>query len=360
MLSGGDLTLQSTDTCCFQLLAYTSTVRLPFGRIFFCFHDGRPFLLLRARLACILHLARRRKGCPGASRSAGVSRWREDPRELLEPDHVCLRDCLKALLNDCFDVDISDTGEHITDAAGQLSYIPFPTCNETGRPLELLFGVEKEINCTIDFIDDPFFHLLEFYVHNDAPLTCRIPTKPLPPSALKDEFEKGTTEETDGQGSLSDIYTPMVVALAGTLQLSHLHVATSMNVLVHAAPKSVSPGTIAAATAYSISREPPTRIVIGDPLPLKFSVRWYPTTQLPSGWTGVGGHLTFSTLVYCMLSALASAAICVTYFRGVELPRRLKSHGKDRLGGMERGGLGGYGLSAGGGNGYGYGIGKRD
>jgi hypothetical protein len=38
----------------------------------------------------------------------------------------------------------------------------------------------------------------------------------------------------------------------------------------------------------------------------------------------------------------------------------LKSHGKDRLGGMERGGLGGYGLGASGGNGYGYGIGKRD
>jgi hypothetical protein len=60
--------------------------------------------------------------------------------------------------------------------------------------------------------------------------------------------------------------------------------------------------------------------------------------------------------VYCGLSALASAAICVTYFRGVELPRRLKSHGKDRLGGIERGGLGGYGIA----NGYGYGLGKRD
>lgn len=255
----------------------------------------------------------------------------------------------------------SDTGEHITDASGQLSYIPFPICNETGRPLELLFGVEKEINCTLDFIDDPFFHLLEFYVHNDAPLTCRIPTKPLPPSVQPKEYEEGTTDHTDGQGSLSEIYTPMIVALTGTLQLSHLHVSTSINVLVHAAPKSVAPGTIAAATAYSISRDPPTRIVIGDALPMKFSVRWYPNTSLPSGWTGVGGHLTFSTLVYCIISALASAAICVAYFRGVELPRRLKSHGKDRLGGMERGGLGGlggYGIANG--NGYGYGVGKRD
>ncbi|KAF2774336.1 hypothetical protein EJ03DRAFT_5049 [Teratosphaeria nubilosa] len=250
----------------------------------------------------------------------------------------------------------SDSGEHIQDASGALQYQPFPTCNETGRPLELLFGVERDINCTIDFIDDPFFHLLEFYVHNDAPLTCRIPTKPFPPSALKDEFEKGTRDETEGQGSLSEVYTPMIVALTGTLQLSHLHVSTAMNVLVHAAPKSVAPGTIAAATAYSISREPPTRIVIGDSLPLRFSVRWYPNTSLPSGWTGVGGHLTFSTLVYCLISAGASAAICLAYFRGIELPRRLKSHGKDRLGGIERGGLGGYGLT----NGYGYGVGKRD
>ncbi|KAK4893603.1 hypothetical protein LTR10_002846 [Elasticomyces elasticus] len=259
----------------------------------------------------------------------------------------------------------TESGEHIQDASGQLSYIPFPTCNETGRPLELLFGVEKDINCTIDFIDDPFFHLLEFYVHNDAPMTCRIPTKPLPPSALKDQYEQGTKDTTEGQGALSEIYTPMIVALTGTLQLSHLHVSTSMNVLVHAAPKSVAPGTIAAATAYSISRDPPTRIVIGDALPLRFSVRWYPNTSLPSGWAGVGGHLTFSTLVYCLISAGASAAICLAYFRGIELPRRLKMHGKDRIGGMERGGsLGGYGITNGGGYGYGIGngngIGKRD
>lgn len=36
-----------------------------------------------------------------------------------------------------------ETGEHITDAKGQLQYVPFATCNETGRPLELYFGVEK-------------------------------------------------------------------------------------------------------------------------------------------------------------------------------------------------------------------------
>ena len=216
--------------------------------------------------------------------------------------------------------------------------------------LELQFGIEQEVNCTIDFIDDTFYHLLEFYIHNDAPLSCRIPTRPI--SSTLD-----ATDEEDGEGGLSNVYTPMIVALAGSLQLSHIHIATDLNVLVHAAPRARSPGTLAAATAYSVDRNPPTRLVIGDPLPLRLSVRWYPNISLPSGWTGVGGHLTLSTLIYCLLSAAASAVACAAYFRGVELPRRLKSHGKDRLGGVERGGgLGGYGIP----NGYGYGTGKRD
>jgi len=38
-----------------------------------------------------------------------------------------------------------ETGEHITNEKGELQYIPFPRCNETGRPLELNFGIEKGI-----------------------------------------------------------------------------------------------------------------------------------------------------------------------------------------------------------------------
>ncbi len=144
----------------------------------------------------------------------------------------------------------------------------------------------------------------------------------------------------------------MVFALTGTLQLSHLHVSNYLNVLVHALPKSDAPGVIDAATAYSVSHlTRNTRIVIGDPLALRLSVRWYPTTMLPSGWTGVGGHVFPSTVVYCLLSVLGSVAVCTAYFRGVELPRRLRSHGRDRtFGGAE---MGRY-------NGYGYGINKRE
>jgi hypothetical protein len=238
----------------------------------------------------------------------------------------------------------------ITDASDQLQYIPFPTCNETGRPLELHFGIERDVNCTIDFVTDEFFHLLEFYIHNDAPLSCRIPSKPLPPSVLEREYRVSDESTQEGAlGTQSTLYTPLVVALSGTLQLSHLHVGNFVNLLVHAAPKSVSPGTIEAASAYSVSSHTRnTKITIGDPLPLAFSVRWYPSTTLPPGWSGYGGHIYTSTLLYCLLSAGASAAICIAYFRGVDLPRRLKRFTAERMngGGGSRyvGSGGGYGL----------------
>lgn len=269
-----------------------------------------------------------------------------------------------------------DTGEHITDAQGQLQYIPFPTCNETGRSLELFFGDEKEINCTIDFISDPFFHLLEFYVHNDAPLTCRVPSRPLSSSSSasgsssppKDaEYTvSDPTAQTGAMGTESTLYTPLIIALAGTLQLSHLHISNHLNLLVHAAPKSIAPGTIDAAAAYSISAHTKqTRISIGDSLSLHFSVRWYPSTSLPSGWSGVGGHVYTSTLVYCALSAGAATAVCVAYFRGVELPRRLRRYARDKTfgGGGGEARFGGYGYrlpQSNGYGGYGYGIGKKD
>ncbi|KAF1960603.1 hypothetical protein CC80DRAFT_437656 [Byssothecium circinans] len=264
-----------------------------------------------------------------------------------------------------------ETGEHITDASGQLQYVPFPTCNETGRPLELFFGVEKDINCTIDFISDPFFHLLEFYIHNDAPLTCRIPSKPLPPSVLEHDFRVADSSTQEGAlGTQSTLYTPLILALAGTLQLSHLHVGNSLNLLVHAAPKSVSPGTVDAAAAYSVSSHSRnTRVTIGDSLTLEFAVRWYPSTTLPPGWSGYGGHVYKSTFLYCLLSAGASAAVCIAYFRGVELPRRLRRYARDKLNGDAGARLvggGGYGLPVANGNGargyggYGYGVGKKD
>lgn len=39
----------------------------------------------------------------------------------------------------------SATGEHISNEKNELQYIPFPICNETGKPLELAYGVEEGI-----------------------------------------------------------------------------------------------------------------------------------------------------------------------------------------------------------------------
>jgi hypothetical protein len=164
------------------------------------------------------------------------------------------------------------------------------------------------------------------------------------------------------------LYTPLIIALSGLLQLSHLHVGNNLNLLVHAAPKSVSPGTVDAAAAYSVSSHTHNaKVTIGDSLSLSFSVRWYPSTTLPPGWSGYGGHVYKSTFLYCLLSAGASAAVCIAYFRGVELPRRLRRYARDKMNGGGRlgGGGGGYGLPVAngrgyGGYGYGVGPGKKD
>ncbi|KAI9870880.1 MAG: hypothetical protein M1830_002184 [Pleopsidium flavum] len=182
-------------------------------------------------------------------------------------------------------------------------------------------------------------------------MTCRIPSRPL---SGERTINRVAISPTSTSSSVNEEYIPLVFALTGTLQLSHLHISNNLNVLLHAAPKSTDPGVIDAATAYSVSHNTRnTRIVIGDALPLRLSVRWYPTTNLPSGWTGVGGHLFLSTLFYCLLSAGAAFALSLAYFRGVEFPKRLRAHGKERVGGERFG----YGYTA---TANGYGIGKRD
>ena len=169
-------------------------------------------------------------------------------------------------------------------------------------------------------------------------------------------------------------HIPLVFAVAGTLQLSHMHVSTHMNVLLHSVPKhhlrphdsgvldsavaySTSPlsrmdGAAAAAAAHS------HRLIIGDPLPLSFSVRWFPTPALPKTegkveWQGLGGHLYASTVFYSIVSFGAGVCLAAMYTMGVVLPRRLRSRA---LGGATP--LG-YGLGGGIGNGWGYSSSKR-
>lgn len=256
----------------------------------------------------------------------------------------------------------SETGEHIQLANDEIQWVPFPVCNETKKPLEFRYGVEAEQNCTIAMITDPFFHLLEFYVHSDAPLACRMATRPAPHI------------ETVGEKPHVPEYVPLVFALAGTLQLSHLHVATHLNVLLHSLPKHhIHPhdsGVLDSGVAYSTSPLGHTsegggdthhtgtalrRLVIGDPLPLSFSVRWFPTPALPKTeghveWAGMGHHVSLSTIFYGLVSFLAGTILSAVYFFGTVLPQRLKARslgGATPLGyGMGMNGVGnGWGIA---------------
>ncbi|KAL7627230.1 hypothetical protein AAE478_001419 [Parahypoxylon ruwenzoriense] len=243
-----------------------------------------------------------------------------------------------------------ETGEHIQNAKNEIQWVPFPACNETGKPLEFHYGIEGEINCTIPIIDDPFFHLLEFYIHSDAPLSCRLPARP--PAHIEMVGEKPHEQE----------YIPLVFALAGTLQLSHLHISTHLNILLHSTPKHhIHPhdsGVLDSGAAYSTSPLShmdgsfTKRLVIGDPMPLSFSVRWFPTPALPKTegkveWQGMGGHIYASTIFYALVSFVAGVLVSGVYFFGIILPKRLKGRG---LGGATP--LG-YGVNSVG-NGWGY------
>jgi hypothetical protein len=219
-----------------------------------------------------------------------------------------------------------------------------------------------DFNCTIPLITDPFFHLLEFYIHNDAPLSCRIPSRP-PPLIHPPHNNKPLPAEFQQE------YVPLIFALAGTLQLSHLHVSTHLNLLLHSTPKHhLHPhdsGVIDSGAAYSTSPLSHTtgpaaltkKLVIGDPLPLQLSVRWFPTPHLPKTngkveWAGMGGHFYASTFFYCIVSAGAGAVGMAVWAFGVVLPKRLK---RRALGGATP-----LGYGVGGGLGNGWGMGKRD
>jgi hypothetical protein len=245
------------------------------------------------------------------------------------------------------------------DSNGEMQYIPFPTCTETSRPLEFAYGVDTVINCTIS-ITDNLFHLLELYIHNDVPLACRLPARPPVIVRLNPANAAAAAELAEEK---KQEYVPLVFGLLGTLQLSHLHVSTRLNVLLHSVPKRPpqkhDSGVIDSGTAYStspLSKDGAAnrRIVIGDDLPLTFTVRWFPTPSLPSTngrfkWNGMGGIANTSTVFYLLGGFGAGCAVCTVYFWGVVLPMRLRGRS---LGGATP--LGGYGI---GGNGWGIGSG---
>ncbi|RAL03444.1 uncharacterized protein BO80DRAFT_401452 [Aspergillus ibericus CBS 121593] len=306
-----------------------------------------------------------------------------------------------------------DSGEHITDNLGKLQYIPFPTCNETLQPLTLHYGVPETLTCTIASLPDDLYHLLEYYVHSDVPMTCRVPSAPLANQAIGDE-------------DTGPAYTPITFAVQGTLQLSHLHLWTDLNVLVHSIGDSLGGrdgegdgGYVVAGTAYSVpefeerkgkgigkggdgeegvveaAKEPwtaghGTKVVRGEPLTFSLSVRWveggrgigWPSSGKEEDGQGGGGG-GFSRVLFFGLAASLGAMGALYWERngrgrgGRDGILGVPVRGKGAVGvgfgnGGRINGYGGYSAGAGGGSGgggsstpggYGYGgymSGKRD
>ncbi|KMP06215.1 hypothetical protein CIHG_09071 [Coccidioides immitis H538.4] len=235
-----------------------------------------------------------------------------------------------------------DAGEHVTDSSGKLQYIPFPTCNETSAPLSLRYGVSETVTCTIDSLPDTLYHLFEYYVHSDAPLACRVPTVPLlEPSK---HFDPGATGEGSHdafmEGGAPAPFTPLTIALQGTLQKSHLHVWSDMNVLIHRSADGSKKrktgskakkmrGQIVAGAAYSIPsvdvvteadrkksgdgkmevgdvRVPwdpwkageGAKVLRGEPLTFKFHVGWVQEPNVSGLGMSQGSNMTLSEFLY--------------------------------------------------------------
>ncbi|RDW90628.1 uncharacterized protein DSM5745_02403 [Aspergillus mulundensis] len=312
-----------------------------------------------------------------------------------------------------------DSGEHITDDLGKLQFIPFPTCKETSAPLALRYGVSESVNCTIEALPDELYHLLEYYVHSDVPMTCRVPTAPLDSSSATDSKSDDETAEEKNSVDVSTLddngppYTPITFALQGTLQKSHLHIWTDMNVIAHNIPQIAATkkskgdkekGYIVAGTAYSVpefeysllhgkgrkkdddkktdeekeasavaeaAREPwteghGTKVIRGEPLTFSFHVSWVEGGR-GIGWPGrdisqsssSGLGWFFSKVFFFGIAASVGALVALWWERnGNGVGGRRGGYKGDGILGVPALGKGAVGVSFGNGsktNGYGYG-----
>lgn len=228
--------------------------------------------------------------------------------------------------------------------------------------------------CTIESLPDELYHLLEFFVHSDVPLTCRVPSYPLSQEELR---ITSSLPEVGGTGTDKGLWTPFTIALQGTLQLSHLHLHTNINVLFHMSQDPDSPKTassqsyLIASTAYSLpntSSSAPiegSKIVRNEAVALTFNVGWIDGAVLP-GMVGrpvlkVTDHsIGFSLLSFFALTASAGVGAMAMLVYERRKSGRSGIYGNGILGGnvgngiarnSGYGGYGGYASSS---------LGKRD
>lgn len=248
-------------------------------------------------------------------------------------------------------------------------------------------------------------------------MTCRVPTGPLSPAAgTYASTEDGETVGTE-LGSLAEdgpAYTPITFALQGTLQRSHLHIWTDMNVLLHNIASTSKdgkprknkkaaqqgPGYVVAGTAYSVpefdvallkgekptsddeedqtaeaaaaavaenAREPwtaghGTKVIRGEPLTFTFHVNWieggagigWPSRGAASSASESDAPGFFSKLFFFGLAASVGALVALYWERNGA--RRRGGWRGDGILGVPSRGKGSIGITYGNGgkmNGYG-------
>lgn len=151
--------------------------------------------------------------------------------------------------------------------------------------------------------------------------------------------------EDSGEGDPSGggHFVPLVFALNGALQRSHLHVNTAVNVLLHSALEKGTAGRrdgsrIRGAGGYS-SASRTKRIVIGDEVTFSFDVLWVSGDGVPSQKVVRGG----GGLGVWLFGVLVGGCVAAVYFGGL----RMDVKGLRGFGGKDV--LPKY-------NGYGYGV----
>lgn len=240
------------------------------------------------------------------------------------------------MLMDCISRNI-DNGEHNFDSQDRIIYLPFPICKETGKPLTFQYGVSNDTQCTINFSDE-LYHLFQLYIHEDAPLSCRIPLSP-----EANYLEKGGA------------YVPLTFNFRGEVHDSHLDIDSGLNVLF-IKPNSRKPeqNLIVASTAFSSSTNV-TRVVIGDDLTLNLAVRWldninnvgsltsqydpsvvglpfadgfysFPMNSIPLSFNGLIGYLAIAVLLSSVITLVCSYNIINSKSKKRYIPLDHESH----------------------------------
>lgn len=183
------------------------------------------------------------------------------------------------------------------------------------------YGVDESVNCSID-LGHEFFHIFQLYIHEDVPFSCRIP------------YAKSIVPHAGAEADVKTIYTSLTLNIRGIVQESHLDIDPVLNV---AMLSNVSYGTISSSIGFS-SGNKVQRFIIGDPLPLFMSIKWYKSPFLPSASSAYfAGHAIF---FYSLASSIATAAVCAAIFYGHYFPKKLKQELKRSV--PVGGGLGNY------------------